>query len=795
MSNSTSNKMPTRMVIGSLDEDHNAKHLSKIQSSRTLQSIDEKNIINTSDTWKNSDTDSDEDQNYTGLHKLCSLGEGEDDPIWENVLLYLQGCGNYSQELLRYVVEKEEKGVIPLFIACERQPPVKVVKALIEASPQTLTFRDEQDFRALHTACSNDASEEVIHLLVNKDPNPLGAKEALTGAHTTPLHLLMYENYSNPPSLAIFRLLATPGVMEVKDHFGNTPFQLFCQCVMRIQWSDKSPEKDAAKKHCQNIFHLYLEMHPRGKKHLLFEMTKFPDWLMESFLPHSHLKRILNSWISQKTFTFFIMLDLLNQIMIIVTFFHAMTTIVNDVRYTKELLSHKIILSIGVVVLILQKIVSWFFSFSHRSRIMSIWNQINIFQIAFIITSITRLSHFSLSNGVHDDQILYTLTAAIIWIELIARLSRTFLTISIFWTNTLHVSKKWILQIQCIRHFFIHFHLSYLSYILQTFKLLRSLIPFIVIGLCILTLFAQMTFIAMKTSKDSIDWCEQNNSTDVLFCSLNGSFIRAYNMLVGDVEIKDDEYKYSHIFSPIFAIVMLFLSLSVLTSLLNKSFTHQIREGKNAFWYHRLKFVSEILYAYSFMHKLITAKENNLKEETNGMCGRVVDVSLNRESSSRVFESEREDANTSAIFWDIMVSALVSYDNPYKVRKLPDVNERSFFRLLMTLPMFIRKFISLSVLPLWLILGFLTLGWLWPPQIREYLFCRNLSEVGEEDILNGEESLQKMNNHISTLENEVKDLKIDVLKMRNEILSQMVAMRQLLVGFNNTQTAKGQILT
>jgi hypothetical protein len=51
----------------------------------------------------------------------------------------------------------------------------------------------------------------------------------------------------------------------------------------------------------------------------------------------------------------------------------------------------------------------------------------------------------------------------------------------------------------------------------------------------------------------------------------------------------------------------------------------------------------------------------------------------------------------------------------------------------------VRLLASIFIIPAWILLGFVTLGWLWPPQIREYFFtsaiAKHSSETAKEEEL------------------------------------------------------------
>ena len=66
------------------------------------------------------------------------------------------------------------------------------------------------------------------------------------------------------------------------------------------------------------------------------------------------------------------------------------------------------------------------------------------------------------------------------------------------------------------------------------------------------------------------------------------------------------------------------------------------------------------------------------------------------------------------------------YDSISKDRPIDLFQDKELARKLISLESFKVRFLRLIaiyvVIPLWTFVGILTAGWLWPPQIREYLF-------------------------------------------------------------------------
>lgn len=75
----------------------------------------------------------------------------------------------------------------------------------------------------------------------------------------------------------------------------------------------------------------------------------------------------------------------------------------------------------------------------------------------------------------------------------------------------------------------------------------------------------------------------------------------------------------------------------------------------------------------------------------------------------------------------------------------------------------LRVFVALFVIPLWIVAGVITAGWLWPPQVREFLFAQSRAAVSRADIAEG------VKNEVKQLKSELKDLRDELkLEMRKD---------------------------
>lgn len=373
------------------------------------------------------------EKQYSKLHNLCFLGDvGKDNSSWDLVIDAFVGK---SKEEAKGMVEEVEHETIPLFLACERQPPVRVIKVLVEASPDTLFFADVKKCRALHIACSYNASEDVIRYLIESDTNPVASLECVNSDSQTPLHLMIYKYYPSFPPVGLFEILSTPVTMELRDDLGNTPFSLFSEYLKKVHSLDQV-NRSLAREHCKKILQIYFDSRPSGHSDILNELYNFPSWLHNYALEHPHVQRILNYRMAQKPVTFLLMMNYFIQLIIIVCYTDVMS---QALWKSNPQIANILFLSIGTLLLIIQTLVRVSSSFRFRPFYMDLWELLDILQIIFLIISVDLLQKRTFVNISNTNSGVLSFTAGLVWFILISLLRKTYLPFTLFVRGVVHV--------------------------------------------------------------------------------------------------------------------------------------------------------------------------------------------------------------------------------------------------------------------------------------------------------------------------------------------------------------------
>ena len=396
-------------------------------------------------------------QSFTGLHRICFSAKGELDPLWKYALQLFEYA---DEDESRKIAGSQENGFIPLFLACQRQPPASVVRVLINAFPKSLYYKNESALTCLHVACKFKASNEVIRLLVDMHPNPVETIQSLSARNETPLILWMYSNDCRPPPLPVFKLLLSPKAMRISDNNGINAFQLLCDAAYQKDIASKNNQE-----HQENIkllFDTFLDTKPYGTSQLMREVARFPHWLQNHVANHYQLRTILNFRISQKLTTAVLMLDFFTRILIITSFTRIMVLYSTNDTESNVWIS---LLILGIIYLSFKELLQ-LISYPFVNYITDLWNWLDALQIIMLSLCVNTF----LQDGSDVNGTIITFTSSLIWITMASFLRSFYLPFSIMIMGVIHVSdSSFLLNLEMIfiqNHFYIKtYHIVFYNFI------------------------------------------------------------------------------------------------------------------------------------------------------------------------------------------------------------------------------------------------------------------------------------------------------------------------------------------
>jgi hypothetical protein len=225
-------------------------------------------------------------------------------------------------------------------------------------------------------------------------------------------------------------------------------------------------------------------------------------------------------------------------------------------------------------------------------------------------------------------------------------------------------------------------------------------------------------------------------------------------MMAGEIgsETRYYGFRFAQILYILYGFVVVILLSNVLIAIVTDSY--EIVQNDRAaivFWSNRLDFISEMDGIASVVRRRILgigedthsgARPKNMQEQSNGS-----DSLGNGEN----FDTKREWFREA---WKSIIGLFE--ENPYDEADLRPGNIEFWVTILY-------KAMALFIIPFWLFIGFVSVGILWPPQVREWLF------VQKETVASRSELERKKLEKLRIIEADMKNLKLDIRKeMQND---------------------------
>jgi hypothetical protein len=299
--------------------------------------------------------------------------------------------------------------------------------------------------------------------------------------------------------------------------------------------------------------------------------------------------------------------------------------------------------------------------------------------------------------------------------------------------------------------------IDFAVFVSGVFYIVRRLAAFLTALCVILIAFAQM----FHTVFQQTDYC-QNQPNDLLsyeeilqdtqceasevhpYCNFWNSFVSVYTMLLGEVD--DKLFQSSGVAIALYIIFMflvVILLANVLIAIVTDSYkVVQDQRAAIVFWTNRLDFIAE-------MDAIANGPWKNRLKGLLG-CGRRQDSSSSQPES--VFGKE---------FWKQLMEL---FEDDVEEGSTCDFMAYTALRLL-----------ALIVIPLWIVLGLFTAGWLWPPQVREGILTSTVFKHSSD----AEKHNELRRNQVKQLQRDVKELNDELLQELAFDRTQMVQLKSL----------------
>ena len=766
-------------------------------------------------------------------------GQHDNDREWDSIRQWL--LTNGAKEARQAVESLGEYQTTALHLACRNVPPVDVIDAMLSISPETVQWEDSFGWLPLHYACANRAPDVVLKMLAEAYPESMTSTDK---RGRTPLHFAL-GNSDHPCTPAAVLLLSSSGAGSCADENGMLPLHYACaygaseealyvlvdrneDSITALDKKQRSPlhfamsnaDRDAepgraasfevirfliaqnrnvvnvgvgeessqqplrtmaSKVHnlneasdrdkCDNAeksLILYLEAEPEPTAGFLTALQVLPQWLLDRAVVHPSVQALLNSKISLRFPTALIMLDFYFLCVVIITYsirvnqalecrFSCCGEFYINPQIDRD--SEECIVPTGSYCQGSDLDQNW----AKCKNSFSVWalSPLYIGAIYFAIREIVQmLSYISLGHfrtWLADRSNL---------------LDVAFIAIICFWTVVMQTGAignnefrtgtavsllfLWINVLSFLKSIFIDFAV----FVRGVLHVVNRLAVFVSALVVILIAFAQMFVTLYRQTPHCDDTCasmldeDYDDTCQKPFCGgLWESFLKVYTMMLGEVdETLFETSRFSLVLFVIFMFLVVILLANVLIAIVTDSYG-VIKNERAAivFWSNRLDFVAEM--------------------------DAIVNGPWKRKGASQI------DRDSSRELWKKLMDLFEE-----------DIEEFSALSSDFWCYFFLRIVVALFVIPLWLLLGIASAGWLWPPQVRAAFLVQRVSKRNAGNIKEAEQRTKyiiELRNDVKVLQEEVTSeimddrqeivaMKLQLGDMKNDVMHQMKEIKQVM---------------
>jgi len=776
-----------------------------------------------------SDDDSydDDDDEYDHMQDaldalIDSVADYENpDECWDLVRQWLRG---HSIEETKEAVEiKGEFDTTALHVACRNRPPVDVVDIMLMAAPDMIFWADSFGWLPLHYACANGTEIDIVKLLLDVYPD---SKLTTDKRGRTPLHFAL-GNVENPPTPPLVKLLAgktgesakwpdenamlpihyacaygatvdvltvlihaweesmqktdakgrtplhfamgnadrensphvvklllelTPGCMDQIDAEKNLPLHLLSTKAASVEES-KFKERDTIQK-CLDIF---LRAKPKTSIEFLTGIQKMPEWLRDIAVIHPTVQTMLNTKISSRFPTMILMLDFYFLAAVIAAFsitsreslerrFNPLNETNSERAVSGKLLSP---LYIGAIYFLGREITQMISVRSQTTIIAYVLSPENMLNLAFVFLTMyyTILMHTGLGDD-HRFRNGAAVTMGLCYLQVLAYLKSILIDFAVFVSGVTYVTARLGAFIVCLIITVVAFAQMWYTIFRQSSE-------------CALAAEGEeggsnetiavytddMLYYDDEPQMEEVEDCEP--SIDYPFChSMYFSIYKSFTMMLGEI---DDTIFYWNTLSLVLFCVFFFAEVVILLNILIAIITdlYSVVTNERAaivFWSNRLAFITDMDMVTNGPWKKTVMNLFKLRDDD--------DDDDDDEEETSLVKKDKVEISWERIGWKKLIEC---FD--------PEVDSNGM-GMILYVPL--RVFISMFLIPFWLLLGILSAGWLWPPQVREGLFVQKVS------IPEDSGDAEMMEKRIA----EVSDLKKDLKSAQEHLIGQFLEDRK-----------------
>ena len=238
----------------------------------------------------------------------------------------------------------------------------------------------------------------------------------------------------------------------------------------------------------------------------------------------------------------------------------------------------------------------------------------------------------------------------------------------------------------------------------------------------ILMAFSQSFFTNFQGTEVCDDLTDDDNAND--FCTRKDSLLKVYEMM-NNPDMGDFDSTSGRVLYISFTFIIVIALLNVLIGIVCDAYSDSTENSTQVFLMNRMEMINELNSLRTFLDRLncvpfCFTSRNKLSIEMFGNGRAIWNIFMVAYEDSRMNRIKR--LTLRKIYEEAELGSFLEhkYDSANHAPKMT-------------------RFLGLFVVPIWLALGLITCGLLWPPQVRSYIFNPNIEAVDDDDDDDGDD--------------------------------------------------------
>jgi hypothetical protein len=633
-------------------------------------------------------------------------------------------------------IHADKRGRTPLHFALGNvgnPPTTRLVRLLLDGenmSEQPLRWPDENAMLPIHYACAYGTSVEVLTALIE----PWDESLQMTDSRgRTPLHFAMgNSDRENSPKVVNLLLELCPGAMEQLDDERNLPLHLLSSKA-RTMNERQFQEKETISK----CLRAYLSAKPITNSEFLAVLQNMPEWLRDVAVIAPEVQTMLNDKVSSRFPTMILLLDSYFLAAVIAVFSYASRQSMEQRFNPKnESLESRSVnfallspLYIGALYFLGREMTQMISVRKQTTIVSYLFDPENIRNLVFIFLTVyyTILMNTGLGN---DDRFRVgcAFTIGFCYLQVLAYLKSILIEFAVFVSGVMYIVSHLVAFFVCVIIMLAASSQMWYTLFRQSSECLgRSDVEVVAYETNPPPPADDIYYYddAFKTPED----CEV--SVEYPYCEgWWWAFLKTFTMFLGEYDETLFVWDSWSLFVFLaFYFIGVIICMSILIAIiigLQRVVTNE--RAEIVFWSNRLAFLTDM--------DMIT--NGPWKKVTDFF--KIRDDSDDEEEETSLIKRDEVDITRERILWKKLIE-FFDPDLEYGMGAVIHVP--------------LRIFVSTFLIPFWLLLGILSAGLLWPPQIREGLFVQKVSVPGKtgevHEIKKRIEEVEKLMKNLDTL--------------------------------------------